>query len=282
MPQDMTDPAARAQAATALIAQPGCVLLPSAWDAGVARLLTAMGFPALETTSAGLAYSFGRPDGLNGVTREETLANARSILAVTHLPLFADLENGFGETPEDVAETIRLAAEAGLSGGSIEDSTGLVDPPLYSEAEASARVAFAAAASRELPYPFHLTARCEGLQRDCLDLAGVIRRLRAYAAAGADAVYAPGLTRIKDVAALCAAVPVPVTVLTGGAGAFTMAELADAGVRRASLGSAMPRAALGGVLEAAREMQQLGTCGFAGRLPSFRATQALMAGRGLP
>lgn len=278
----MTDPATRAQAAKNLLAQPGCVLLPSAWDAGVARLLTAMGFPALETTSAGLAYSFGRPDGLNGVTREETLANARAMLAVTHLPIFADLENGFGDAPADVAETVRLAAEAGLSGGSIEDSTGLADPPLFSEAEAVARVAAGIAAARATPHGFHLTARCEGLQRNCLDLDGVIRRLQAYAEAGADAVYAPGLTRIADVAALCAAVPVPVTVLTGGAGAFSMPELAAAGVRRASLGSAMPRAALGGVLEAAREMQQAGTCGFAGRIPAFSATQALMAGRGLP
>ena len=279
MPEAMTDPAARADAARTLTSQPGCVLLPSCWDAGVAKLLTAMGFAGLETTSAGLAYGFGRPDGLNGVTREETLANARLILGATHLPVFADLENGFGDAPGEVAETIRLAAEVGLSGGSIEDSTGLADPALYPLAEAVARIAAAVAAAEGR---FHVTARCEGLQRQCLDLAGVIDRLRAYAAAGADAVYAPGLARIEDVAELCAAVPAPVIVLTGGAGAFTMAELAAAGVRRASLGSAMPRAALAGVMEAAREMQQLGTCGFARRIPAFAATQALMGGRGLP
>ncbi|WP_424811722.1 isocitrate lyase/PEP mutase family protein [Roseococcus sp. YIM B11640] len=273
----MTDPAERAQAARILLSQPGCVLLPSAWDAGVARLLTAMGFPALETTSAGLAYSFGRPDGLGGVSLEETLANARAILAATHLPVFADLENGF----EDVAETVRLAADIGLSGGSIEDSAGRMDPPLYPEPEAVDRVRAAVAAARATPHGFHVTARCEGLQRGCLDLPGVIARLRAYAGAGADAVYAPGLTRIEDVAELCAAMPVPVTVLTGGTGAFSMGELAAAGVRRASLGSAMPRAALGGILEAAGEMQKLGTCSFAGRLPSFASTQALMAGKGL-
>ncbi|WP_421991235.1 isocitrate lyase/PEP mutase family protein [Roseococcus sp.] len=275
----MTDTAARAGAARALISQPGCVLLPSCWDAGLARLFTAMGFPGIETTSAGLAYSFGRPDGLNGVTRAETLANARLILEATHLPVFADLENGFGETPAEVGETVRLAIEAGLSGGSIEDSTGLAAPPLYPLEAAVARIAAAVAAARG---QFHVTARCEGLQRQCLDLAGVIDRLRAYAAAGADAVYAPGLSRIEDVAELCAAVPAPVTVLTGGAGAFSMAELAAAGVRRASLGSAMPRAALAGVMEAAREMQQWGTCGFVDRIPAFSVTQGLMAGRGLP
>lgn len=275
----MTDPATRAEAARALTSQPGCVLLPSCWDAGLARLLTAMGFPGLETTSAGLAYSFGRPDGLNGVTRQETLDNARLILGATHLPVFADLENGFGDTPGDVAETIRLSIEVGLSGGSIEDSTGLADPPLYPLEEAVARIAAAASVAQGR---FHLTARCEGLQRQCLDLAGVIDRLRAYAVAGADAVYAPGLSRIEDVAELCASVPAPVTVLTGGAGAFSMAELAAAGVRRASLGSAMPRAALAGVMEAAGEMQRLGTCSFASRIPAFSATQALMSGRGLP
>lgn len=274
----MTDPLARAAAAKALTSQPGCVLLPSCWDAGVAKLLTAMGFAGLETTSAGLAYGFGRPDGLNGVSREETLANARLILGATHLPVFADLENGFGDDAETVAETVRLAAEAGLSGGSIEDSTGRADPPLFPLEEAVARVA---AAARAAAGRFHLTARCEGLQRHCLDLDGVIERLRAYAAAGADAVYAPGLSRLEDVAALCAAVPAPVTVLTGGAGAFSMAELAAAGVRRASLGSALPRAALAGVMEAAREMQQ-GTCGFARRIPPFPATQALMASGALP
>lgn len=278
----MLHSAARAAALRSLLNQPGCLLLPSAWDAGVARLFTAMAFPALETTSAGLAYSFGRPDGLNGVTREETLASARLILGATHLPVLADLENGFGETPDEVAETICMAAEVGLSGGSIEDATGHAEPPLFAEADACARIAAAVAAARALPHGFHLTARCEGLQRRCLDLDGVIHRLCAYAEAGADALYAPGLTSIEDVRRLCAAVPRPVTVLTAAlGGAFSMADLAAAGVRRASLGSAMPRAALGGVLDAAREMQRDGTCAFAGRIPTFAAMQRLMAGGGL-
>lgn len=280
----MPDAATRAAAFQALHAGPDTIVTPACWDAGTARLLTGLGFRALETTSAGLAWSLGRPDG-HGVTREATLANARAILAATHLPVSADLEAGFGPRAEDVADTIRLAAEAGLVGGSIEDSSGLPGAPLFDLAEAVDRMAAAAETASALPFPFTLTARCQGLRQGRhqgrLGLEQVIRRLQSYAAAGADVVYAPGLTRLQDVRTMCAAVEVPVAVLTGGLGAaFTVAELADAGVRRVTLGSTLARAALGGVLAAARELAGPGTCGFAAGLPGFEATQALMAGGG--
>lgn len=272
----MPDTAARAAAFRALHAGPAAVVAPACWDAGSARLLTGLGFAALETTSAGLAWSLGRPDG-HSVTREETLANARAILEATHLPVSADLESGFGPRAEDVADTIRLAAEAGLVGGSIEDSTGRPGAPLFDLAEAVDRMAAAAETAGALPFPFTLTARCEGLQQKRLGLDQVIRRLQAYAAAGAGLVCAPGLTRIEDVRALCAAVEVPVAALTGSLGAaFSVAELAGAGVRRVSLGSALARAAAGGLLAAAREIAGPGTCGFAAAIPTFPEVQALM------
>lgn len=272
----MPDIALRAAAFRALHDAPGAVVTPACWDAGTARLLTGLGFPALETTSAGLAWSLGRADG-HGVSREETLANARAILAATHLPVSADLEAGFGPRAEDVADTIRLAAEAGLVGGSIEDSTGNRDAPLFDLAEAVDRMAAAAETAGALPFPFTLTARCEGLQQRRLGLDQVIRRLQSYAAAGADVVYAPGLTSLEDVRTLCAAVEVPVAVLTGSLGAaFSVAELATAGVRRVTLGSTLARAALGGILAAARELAGPGTCGFAAGLPGFAESQALM------
>ncbi len=276
----MADIATRAAAFRALHTGPGTIVTPSCWDAGTARLLAGLGFPALETTSAGLAYSLGRPDG-HGVSREETLANARAILAATHLPVSADLEGGFGPRAEDVADTIRLAAEAGIVGGSIEDSTGHPGAPLFDLAEAVDRMAAAAETACALPFPFTLTARCEGLQQGTLGLDQVIRRLQAYATAGADVVYAPGLTRIEDVRALCAAVEVPVTVLTGSLGAaFTVAELAAAGVRRVTLGSTLARAAIGGFLAAAREIAGPGTCGFVATIPAFAKVQAMLAGAG--
>lgn len=277
----MPDTALRAAAFRALHDAPGAVVTPACWGAGTARLLTGLGFPALETTSAGLAWSLGRTDA-HGVTREETLANARAILAATHLPVSADLEAGFGPRAEDVADTIRLAAEAGLIGGSIEDSNGQhgggnPDAPLFDLAEAVDRMAAAAETAGALPFPFTLTARCEGLQQRRLGLDQVIRRLQSYAAAGADVVYAPGLTNLEDVRTLCAAVEVPVAVLTGSlSAAFSVAELAAAGVRRVTLGSALARAALGGVLAAARELAGPGTCGFAAGLPGFAESQALM------
>ncbi len=276
---DRKDAAARALVFESLLAAPGCLVLPSAWDAGTARLLSGLGFPALESTSAGLAYSLGRPDGPGQVNREETLANAAMILGATGLPVFADLEDGFGVHPEEVAETVRRAAEVGLSGGSIEDATGDAARPLHPPEMAAARVAAAAGAARRLGRLFALTARCEGL-RHGLGLDAVISRLRAYAAAGADGVYAPGVTQLGQVRAICAAVDRPLTVLTGSLGAeLGLRELAGAGARRLSLGSSLVRAAYGGLLRAAQEVREHGTCGFARAAPGFAETQAIMAGR---
>ena len=274
-----SDAASRAAAFQALLAAPGCLALPSAWDAGTARLLGGFGFPALETTSAGLAYGLGGPDGPGQVSRAETLANAALILGATTLPVFADLEDGFGAEPEQVAETVRSAAAIGLAGGSIEDATDDPARPLHAPEAAAERIAAAAEAVRRLGRPFALTARCEGL-RHGLSLHAVITRLRRYAEAGADGVYAPGVTNLDQVRAICAAVQRPLTVLTGSLGAtFGRQELEAAGARRMSLGSALVRSAYGGLLRAAREVREQGTCGFDRAAPSFAEVQAAMAGQ---
>lgn len=242
----------------------GTFVIPNPWDAGTARLLTQAGFEALATTSAGLAFALGRRDGANLVSLGETLANVRVIVAATHLPVSADLENGFGPTPGDVANTIRLAAEAGLVGGSIEDATGRSDDPIFPIEEAAERVTAAVAAARALSFPFILTARAENFLYGRPDLDDTIRRLQVYEAAGADVLYAPGLPDIDAVRAVCAAVRRPVNVLAGGAGpVLSVAQLAECGVRRISLGSALPRAALASLLGAAEEIRTHGTFDFA-------------------
>lgn len=258
----MTSQLQKAHAFQRLHAGPGIFVIPNPWDAGSARLLEHLGFAALATTSAGLAFSLARPDGAAG--RAETLANARAIVAATDLPVSADLENGFGDAPETVAETIRLAAEAGLVGGSIEDATGRSAEPIYGFDAAVARVAAAAAAARSLDFPFTLTARAEGYLHGRPDLDETIRRLRAFAVAGADVVYAPGLTKPDDIGALVRAVDRPVNVLAGVAGSgLSVADLAALGVRRVSVGAALARAALGAFLRAATEIRDRGTFGFA-------------------
>jgi 2-methylisocitrate lyase-like PEP mutase family enzyme len=260
-------------------------VLANPWDAGTAHVLTRLGFAALGTTSAGLAFALGRPDGANLIDRDETLTNARSIVAATHLPVSADLESGFGATPEDVATTIRLAAGAGLVGGSIEDATGRPDAPIYPLDQAVARVAAAVETAKALPFPFTLTARSENFLHGRPDLDDTIRRLGAYEAAGADVLYAPGLPDIDAIRAVCAAVDRPVNVLAGGAGPqYSVATLSRAGVRRISLGSALPRAALAAVLRAAREIQYEGTFGFAGDALAYQEVNAWMSqtGRGRP
>ncbi|MGD0546701.1 MAG: isocitrate lyase/phosphoenolpyruvate mutase family protein, partial [Terracidiphilus sp.] len=186
------------------------------WDAGTARLLTSLGFAALSTTSGGLANSLGRRDRTNTISRDECLRNARSIAEATPLPVAADLENGYGDSPEAVAETIRLAAEtAGLVGGSIEDSTGDPEHPIYDFDHAVERIAAAAAAARALPFPFMLVARAENYLHGRRDLDNTIRRLQAFAAAGADVLFAPGIVRAEEIQALCASVGKPVNVLAG-------------------------------------------------------------------
>jgi 2-methylisocitrate lyase-like PEP mutase family enzyme len=255
-------------------------VIPNPYDAGTARLLASLGFSALTTTSAGLAWSLGRRDGEGLVTRDEVMAHARAIVDATDLPVAADLENGFGDDPEIVAETIRRAAAAGLVGGSIEDSTGNPEGPIYCLEHAVARVAAAVSAARALPFPFVLVARSENFLHGNPDLDDTIRRLQAYAAAGADALYAPSLPSLDAVRAVCAAVaPKPVNVLANAR--FTVAQLAEAGARRISVGSSLSRAAIGAVLEAAREMRERGTFAFIDRSPSFASLDGAMAGRGI-
>jgi 2-methylisocitrate lyase-like PEP mutase family enzyme len=239
-------------------------IIPNPWDAGSARLLASTGFEALATTSVGYAFSIGRQD--HGVPRDEMIAHTRSIVAATDLPVSADLENGFGDDPQTVAETIRMAADAGLAGCSIEDSTNRPDgsgAPIYELAHAVERVQAAAEVVRSLPFPFTLTARAENFFHGRRDLNDTIRRLQAFQEAGANVLYAPGLTTMDDVAAVVGAVDLPVNVLAGMQGVhFTLDELSRVGVKRVSVGGALTRVALGAMLRAAREMQQTGTFSF--------------------
>ena len=248
-----------------LHARPGAFIIPNPWDAGTARILEAIGFEALTTTSAGLAYSLGKRDGTGAVTRDETLANAKAIADATTLPVAADLENGFGDSPQAAAETIRLAGDfAGLVGGSIEDSTGDPKRPIYDFSHAVERITAAVEAARALAHPFVLVARAENFLHGRPDLDDTIRRLQAFEAAGADALYAPGLTRAEDIRLLCKSVGKPVNVVMGlRSGSFSVAELAAMGVRRISVGSSLSRAALTGFMSAAREMKEHGTFTFA-------------------
>lgn len=254
----------------------GAFIIANPWDAGSARILAGIGFEALTTTSSGYAMSLGRRDG--SVTRDEALAHARSIISVTDLPVAADLENCFGDDPKIVAETIRLAAAAELVGGSVEDFTGDEQRPIYDFAFAVERVAAAAEAARSLPFPFTLTARAENFLHGRLDLDDTIRRLRAFADAGADVLFAPGLPSLEAIRAVCAAVaPHPVNVLAGMKGvAFPAAELAVAGVRRISIGGSLARFAYGSFLAAAREVLQTGTFAYVDRALPRKELDGLM------
>lgn len=257
--------------------QPGAFVIPNPWDAGSARILAALEFEALTTTSAGLAFTLGRRDG--SATRAETLANARAIVDATDLPVAADLENGFGDSPQDAAETVRLAGEtAGLVGGSIEDASRDPRKPIYDFQHAVDRVAAAVEAARALPFPFTLVGRAENYLHDRRDLDDTIRRLQAYEAAGVDALYAPGITSREDIRTVCASVKKPVNVLVSASAPYTVAELAALGVKRVSLGSAMSRAALGGLVRAAREIQQKGTFTFLTDAIPYEDVNAMMAG----
>ncbi|MGD0369639.1 MAG: isocitrate lyase/phosphoenolpyruvate mutase family protein [Acidobacteriaceae bacterium] len=242
-------------------------IIPNPWDAGTARMLTHMGFEALATTSAGNAFTLGRKDGTVG--RERTLANVAAIASATELPVSGDLENGFGDSPETVAETIRMAAEAGLVGGSIEDATGRAEDPIYPLELAIERIEAAAAAARSLPFRFTLTARAENYLYGRADLKDTIHRLRTYQEAGADVLYAPGLTLKEEIAAVIRSVDRPVNVLMGLGGlTLSLDELSEMGVRRVSVGSALCRVALGAFLSAAKELKERGTFGFAKRATS--------------
>ena len=240
---------------------PRAFVIPNPWDAGSARVLAGLGFAALATSSGASAGILGRRDGK--VTRTEALAHARIIVAATDLPVSADLEKGFGDTPEAAAETIRLAAEVGLVGGSIEDATGDSDRPLFDLGLATARVAAAVQAARALPFPFTLVARAENFIRGNPNLDDTIARLQAFERAGADVLFAPGLPDLAAVRAVCAAVSKPVNFMAGIKGrSFTVAELEAAGVRRISLASSLYRMAMTGLLTAAREVKERGTFGY--------------------
>jgi len=252
--------AGRAAAFQALHERPGAFVLPNPWDAGTARILAAQGHLALATTSAGLAFALGRRDG--ACSRAETLANARLIVDATDLPVAADLENGFGDAPEDAAETIRLAAGAGLVGGSIEDASGDAARPIYAMAHAVERIAAAVQAARTLPFRFMLAARAENFLHGRPDLDDTIRRLQAFEQAGADVLYAPGLPDLAAVRAVCGAVARPVNVLATAGKGWTVQSLALAGARRISVGGGLSRAALGAVARAGRETLDAGTFGF--------------------
>lgn len=261
-----TNQAAKAQRLRELHAAPGIFVIPNPWDAVSARLLEARGFTALATSSAAAAALLGKAD--NRITRDEALAHARLIAEAVEIPVSADLENGFGAAPATVAETIRLVAEAGLAGGSIEDFTGDPVAPLFEIEFAAERVAAAVAAARSLGFPFAITARAENLLHDGHDsIDEAIRRLQAYEAAGADVLFAPGLRKIDDIRRVCAAVGKPVNVMAGIAGmGLGLRELEAAGVKRVSLAASLYRAALSGVDAAAREILESGTFGYCDRI----------------
>ncbi len=270
----MPTQAEKGETLRALHARESAFIIPNPWDVGTARLLAGLGFEALATTSAGYAYSLGVPDSRVG--RERMLEHVAAIAAATDLPVSADLENGYADDPETAAETLRRAAAAGVVGGSIEDSTGRPDEPIYDLGLAVERVRAAVAAVRSLPFPFTLTARSENFVAGRPDLADTIRRLQAYQEAGADVLFAPGIAGRDDIAAVVAAVDRPVNVVMGlQGGSLSLRELSELGVRRVSIGSALSRAALGAFLRAAREMREHGTFTFAAEAPSYREVNAL-------
>ena len=244
--------------------RPGAFVIANPWDAGSAKLLAQLGFEALATSSGASAAALGKRDG--ELSRDEALAHARAIAAVTDLPVAADLENGFGPAPADAALTIRLAGEAGLVGGSIEDASGDRDHPVYDIGHAAERIAAAAEAARALPFPFVLTARSENFLRGRTDLADTIRRLQAFEAAGADVLFAPGLPTLDAVREVCAAVGKPVNYMIGMPGcSFSIAELQAAGVKRISLATSLYRVAMAAMRTAATEIREQGTFSYVDR-----------------
>ncbi|MGC2415409.1 MAG: isocitrate lyase/phosphoenolpyruvate mutase family protein [Stellaceae bacterium] len=245
----------------ALHEAPGTFVVANVWDGGSARMMAGLGFTALATSSGASAGLLGRRDGR--VTRDEAMAQARVICEATDLPVSADLEKGFGDTPAIVAETIGLAAGAGLVGCSIEDATGNPAAPIYEFDHAVERIKAAAAAARALPFPFTLTGRTENFLRGRPDLDDTIKRLKAYEAAGAEALMAPGLPDLESVRAVCAAVGKPFNFMVGIKGkSFTVAALTAAGVKRISLATSLYRAAMTGLMSAAKEVREHGTFGY--------------------
>jgi 2-methylisocitrate lyase-like PEP mutase family enzyme len=292
----------KARTFRALHERPGTFIIPNPWDAGTARLLAHLGFEALATTSAGYAFSAGLPD--HGVSRDAMLEHVAAIVAATDLPVSGDLENGYGDSPEDAAQTITLAAAAGLVGGSIEDSRNKdgdsknksedskdknedpthrrddsIDDPIYEIAAAAERVRAAADAAHALAFPFTLTARAENYLNGRTDLADTIKRLQAYQEAGADVLYAPGLTRKEEIETVVRSVDRSVNVLAGlGDPPLDFAALSAMGVRRISVGSALSRAALGAFLRAAHEMRDDGKFNFAKDAAGSRELNQIFSG----
>ena len=257
--------------------RPGAFIIPNPWDAGSARLLAHCGFEALASTGAGHAFSCGLTDG--GVGRERMLRYLAELTAATDLPVSADLEGGFGDAPETVAETIRLAAAAGVVGGSIEDASDDRDAPLYPLGLAVERIQAAAEAARALPFPFTLTARAENFVVGQKDLDDTIRRLQAYQEAGADVLFAPGLQSAGDIARVVAAVDRPVNVVMGFHGVQLGRTMLEAlGVKRVSAGGSLARAALGALLRAAEEMRESGTFHYAEEAVAARELSRIFGG----
>ena len=262
------DQQTKAAAFAALHNRDGAFVIPNPWDIGSARILAAMGFEALATTSAGMAFALGLCDG--AVTPEQTLDHCRDIVAATNLPVSADLEQGFGHSPDAVAETIRSAAETGLAGCSIEDFSDQRDKPIYDFDHAVERIAAAVVSARSLPFNFTLTARSENFLRGNPDLDDTIRRLKAFEDAGADVLYAPGLTTLDQIRTVCSEIRQPVNVVMEASKAeFGVAELADAGVKRISVGAIFARAAYGEFIRAAEEIAATGTFNFADDVIGF-------------
>jgi 2-methylisocitrate lyase-like PEP mutase family enzyme len=274
----MRTQAQRAAAFRELHDRDGAFVIPNPWDKGTARLLAHLGFEALATTSAGYAFSVGQRD--YSIGRDEMLEHVRAIASATDLPVSADLENGFADDPHTVAETFRLAAAVGAVGGSIEDATARPEDPIYEHEQAVERVRAVVEVARSLSFPFTVTGRAENYLWGRPDLEDTIRRLVAYQEAGADVLYAPGLVSKDDIVAVVRSVERPVNVLMVSGGpdgrpGLSLAELAEIGVKRVSVGSALSRVALGAFLRAAREMRERGTFAFAAEAASYRDISAM-------
>jgi len=278
----MRTQAEKTAAFRALHQRPGCFLIPNPWDAGTAKILAGLGYEALATTSLGVANLLGRANGK--VSRAEVIANAREIVEATDLPVNADLENCFAHEPAAAAETIRLAAEAGLAGGSIEDYSGDAKAAIYDFDLSVERVRAAVAMAKGLPVPFVLTARAENLIRGRNDMADTIRRLKAYAAAGAEVLYAPGLRTAAEIRAVVEAVDRPLNVVTGWLEpGVTVADVAAAGAKRISVGGALNRLALAAFVDAARAMKEEGSFAWMQRIADMGPLRKMFAsadGRG--
>ena len=261
--------------------RPGAFVMPNPWNAGTAMILGSLGFEALATTSAGLAFSIGKQDSEGAISRDEILANAREVVTACDLPVTADLENGFGPAPKTCEDTILPAMDIGLVGGSIEDTTGDPNTPIYDFDLSVERIQAAAHASRDKP--FLLTARAENFIYGRPDLSDTIARLQAFSDAGADVLYAPGLPDLQSIATLCRHVDKPVNVVMGLSGpTWSLAELANAGVKRVSVGGSFARAALGALVRAANEVLEQGTFTYADQALSHTDASSLMAPKNTP